>query len=147
MKPMPMHNACEIVETRGGKWYGDYGVCRCPVHEDKTPSLSVTERGGKVLVNCHAGCDGRDVLAALRQQGVSTTSNFQVTSSPSKTDADRTEAAQRIWRTCRPATGTLVQDYLKFRGITLDPPRSIRYHAALRHSPTGLDLPAMVARA
>lgn len=35
---------------------------RCPAHEDRTASLSVTEDGEKILVHCKAGCDTKDVL-------------------------------------------------------------------------------------
>ncbi|MDP9373883.1 MAG: hypothetical protein M3Q65_15795, partial [Chloroflexota bacterium] len=39
---------------------------RCPVHGDTHPSLSVREGDdGRVLVHCHAGCQWRDILAAL----------------------------------------------------------------------------------
>ncbi|MGB8297961.1 MAG: hypothetical protein WCG85_21265, partial [Polyangia bacterium] len=38
----------------------------CPAHEDKRPSLSITEAAnGNVLVKCHAGCRTEDVLAKL----------------------------------------------------------------------------------
>lgn len=38
----------------------------CPAHEDKQPSLSVTERDGKILVNCHTGnCSTAQIVAAL----------------------------------------------------------------------------------
>ena len=39
---------------------------RCPAHEDKSPSLSVTASDdGKVLLYCHAGCDAASVCGAL----------------------------------------------------------------------------------
>ena len=41
-------------------------VCRCPAHDDDTPSLSI--RGGaqgQVLVHCFAGCSYEAVLAAV----------------------------------------------------------------------------------
>jgi hypothetical protein len=38
---------------------------RCPAHEDHSPSLSVDYKNGRVLLNCQAGCDIRDVVAAL----------------------------------------------------------------------------------
>ncbi len=41
--------------TKVNKVNGGY-MARCPAHEDRTPSLSVTERDGRVLVNCFAGC-------------------------------------------------------------------------------------------
>lgn len=38
---------------------------RCPAHEDRMPSLSLTERSGKILIHCHAGCETGDILAAI----------------------------------------------------------------------------------
>lgn len=38
----------------------------CPAHEDKDPSLSVTEGDdGRILVNCFAGCSVENICAAL----------------------------------------------------------------------------------
>lgn len=42
----------------------------CPAHEDAHPSLSVTERDGRVLVHCHAGCPQEAVVGALRERGL-----------------------------------------------------------------------------
>lgn len=36
----------------------------CPAHEDRKPSLSVTDKGEKVLVYCHAGCSVEAVCSA-----------------------------------------------------------------------------------
>ena len=50
---------------------GGYLV-QCPAHEDRNPSLSVTEEGGKVLVKCFAGCSYeaiRDALGLIRPPG------------------------------------------------------------------------------
>lgn len=58
---------------------------------------------------------------------------------------DNTRLALTIWREAQPAAGTLVPVYLEHRGITIPPPASLRYHLALRHGPTKLDLPGMVA--
>ena len=46
---------------------GDKLTARCPAHEDKTPSLSVTigDTGDCVVVHCFAGCATEDVVAAL----------------------------------------------------------------------------------
>lgn len=38
---------------------------RCPAHDDKTPSLSVTPTEDRVLIKCQAGCDLSAVLGAL----------------------------------------------------------------------------------
>ena len=39
-------------------------VC-CPGHGDSTPSLSVSDKGDKALLHCHAGCATDDVCAAM----------------------------------------------------------------------------------
>ena len=44
------------------------GLAHCPVHDDEDPSLSVNERGGKVLFHCMAGCTQDAVLAELRKR-------------------------------------------------------------------------------
>lgn len=38
---------------------------RCPAHDDKRQSLSVSESGGKIVINCHAGCKAEDVVKSL----------------------------------------------------------------------------------
>lgn len=47
------------------KRVGDQWQAQCPAHEDRSPSLSIGEGSGKVLVHCQAGCDFRSVLAKL----------------------------------------------------------------------------------
>jgi len=38
----------------------------CPAHDDRSPSLSLKEtEKGDVLINCFAGCEFGDILAAL----------------------------------------------------------------------------------
>jgi hypothetical protein len=44
-----------------GKWQA-----KCPAHEDRMPSLSITEgREGRTVINCHAGCELGDILASV----------------------------------------------------------------------------------
>jgi hypothetical protein len=38
---------------------------QCPAHDDKTASLSLTEKNGKVLFHCHAGCHYSKVMDAI----------------------------------------------------------------------------------
>ena len=41
-------------------------VACCPAHEDRQPSLSITESGdGSVLLKCHAGCETTSIVTAL----------------------------------------------------------------------------------
>ena len=46
-----------------------YIAC-CPAHDDKHPSLSITDAKDKVLVHCFSGCSQTDVIDALRSQGL-----------------------------------------------------------------------------
>src|SRR5689334_10711721 len=48
----------------GSEW-----MAKCPVHDDRNPSLSIRESKGKPLVHCHAGCKQRDVIEALKARG------------------------------------------------------------------------------
>jgi putative DNA primase/helicase len=44
---------------------GNGWLVLCPAHNDRDGSLSVTEKQGKILVNCQAGDPGDRVVAAL----------------------------------------------------------------------------------
>jgi hypothetical protein len=45
-------------------------VTHCPAHDDKHPSLSVSEKDGKTLVHCLSGCAQASILAALEERGL-----------------------------------------------------------------------------
>ena len=50
----------------GGRKVGGQYLFRCPVHDDRRPSLGVRELDdGRLLVRCYAGCAIEDILAAL----------------------------------------------------------------------------------
>lgn len=50
---------------------GEGFACRCPIHDDDTPSLQVTDgKDGKILVYCHAGCDNTVIIKELRARGL-----------------------------------------------------------------------------
>ena len=65
-------NAAEIAVDLGGASRSGRGwLCRCPVHPDRTPSLSVMDGDrAPIVVKCFAGCDSREVLAELRRLGL-----------------------------------------------------------------------------
>jgi putative DNA primase/helicase len=145
-----------IAKALGGRKAGTAWIARCPAHDDRAPSLSIADaRDGKVLVRCHAGCDQRDVIAALRARGAWDADARRPTrfsrkpdrSLPAEPDCDaikRTEAALAIWHGAQSAGGTPVEAYLRSRGLVLPIPPSIRFHAGLKH-PSGAVWPAMVA--
>ena len=48
------------------KKYGNgYRTC-CPAHEDRNPSLSISEGSdGKILMYCFVGCEIRDICSSI----------------------------------------------------------------------------------
>lgn len=61
----------EIARALGGRKSGAGWSAKCPAHEDRTPSLSISQgRDGKILFRCHAGCTQEDVIAALKARGL-----------------------------------------------------------------------------
>jgi putative DNA primase/helicase len=144
-----------VAKALGGRKAGAVWMARCPAHDDRAPSLAIADaKNGKVLVRCHAGCDQRDVIAALHARGAwpdtgRGTRQFlrKAGRQPAKPVCDalkRTEAALAIWRASRPAEGTPVETYLRSRGLTIPVPPSLRFQAGLKH-PSGGVWPAMVA--
>jgi hypothetical protein len=66
MRFQPTAETLAIVARLGGHWNGRYALVPCPAHEDRTPSLSIRQ-GHSILVHCFAGCDGGDVMRAIRR--------------------------------------------------------------------------------
>jgi len=144
-----------VAKALGGRKAGAGWTARCPAHDDRTPSLSLTDtRDGKVLVRCHAGCDQERVIAALRGRGLWgqicrcsspwTPRRTPVEREPDRDGAKRTAMALAIWQSAMPAPGTSIAAYLASRGIHLPPPEALRFHPGLKH-PSGGFWPAMVA--
>jgi putative DNA primase/helicase len=63
-------NAASIANHLNGQKSGSGWIAKCPAHDDRTPSLSLREADGEVLVHCHAGCEQRAEVAALRSRGL-----------------------------------------------------------------------------
>jgi putative DNA primase/helicase len=121
-----------IIAALKGHWHGAYGTSRCPGHDDKSPSLSVSEgQGGTILVKCHAGCEQGAVIDALRRLNLwpnatgrlllHHTAPLPRPSEPAigPDDAERSRRAFALWREAEPITGTPAAAYLKSRGIDL----------------------------
>src|SRR4030095_1623732 len=51
----------ERVKKKNGQGFS----ARCPSHEDRKNSLTITEADGKILIKCFAGCDAQSVTAAV----------------------------------------------------------------------------------
>jgi putative DNA primase/helicase len=144
-----------IARALGGRKAGRNWMARCPAHDDREPSLSISDANdGKVLVCCHAGCDQQQVIAALRSRGLWAENAPQLfqRSAPHASTANqlnhlaakRTKDAVAIWGKAVPPQGTLVETYLGARGLYLPPPAMLRFHTGLKH-PSGGFWPTMVA--
>ena len=44
-----------LQRLKGVKGNGGQYTALCPAHEDKNPSLAISEKEGKILLHCHAG--------------------------------------------------------------------------------------------
>lgn len=49
-----------VKRTGEGRW-----IARCPAHQDRSPSLSVREVEGRILIHDFAGCAAADIVAAV----------------------------------------------------------------------------------
>ena len=143
-----------IARALRGRKVGQGWTARCPAHDDHEPSLSIRDADSKVLVRCHAGCDQRDVITALKARGL-WDDNERSTQwrsrrrkvSPPRPDpnqAERSAVALSIWQSAIPADRTPVEAYLASRGLTCSLPLSLRFHRGLKH-PSGGTWPCMVA--
>lgn len=146
-----MTDAREITLALGGRWCGSYGLCRCPCHDDRSPSLKIKDDARKsdgVDLVCFANCDWRDIKSALTRQrllpafsaGQAPRAPWQFTPKDvnAKNDADDTarkiEFAAKIWRASGPLAGTLGERYLietrRLDGVQhLDLGHALRFHA------------------
>jgi Toprim domain len=126
----------------GRKFSGGWIAC-CPAHDDREPSLSISDSdNGKVLICCHAGCDQAQVIAELRLLGLwhersIRTPLYSRPTSPCTLSAESEPAVNRrraraLWQESKPILATIAESYLARRGV-LDvsrkiDPSAIRFH-------------------
>lgn len=135
-----------LVERLGGRWSAGGGLCRCPAHDDRSPSLSVRPGRTRLLLHCFAGCTASDVLAAILRNGLLRASGAQPMLSRPPAHDRLQAAARRLWAEARPLPGTPAEAYLHSRGLAADSPQ-LRFHP---HTPFGarpgtVFRPAMIA--
>lgn len=54
-----------LQRLKGVKGGGGQYTATCPAHDDKNPSLAISEKDGKILLHCHAGCPKENIVAAM----------------------------------------------------------------------------------
>jgi len=141
--------AREIVDSLGGTWRRSRGMCRCPAHDDRTPSLSVSLGRHAILLHCFAGCANDEVIAALARRGVRPRELFDGSGGP-LLEQPRQEAADRnacrLWRGAGTLSGSPAEVYLTKRCLTQFS-SDLRFHPRTPLGPRGAVrfLPAMLA--
>lgn len=145
-------NAAELALALKGRRAGRGWKARCPAHEDRTPSLSISAgHNGVVLFKCHAGCSQQAVLAALQERGLWNGDNrphLHLVHAQSKRadDMGRIEYARSIWNAGIDPRGTEAEAYLSSRSLFLPPELS---GTVLRFAPNcpweGGTVPCLIA--
>ncbi len=155
-----MTPARQITTALKGRWHGSYGMASCPSHADgKTPALKISDDPRKsdgIDLICFAGCPWETVkrdlarvglLEAFEPKGGKPWPKLKFPSQEPQPEHDdsRHEAAAEIWQATEPVAGTFAAIYLVGRGLYAPWSKWLRYHDALKHGPTGLRFPALVA--
>lgn len=151
-----MASRAEVIAHRlGGHRAGSGWIAPCPAHDDRKPSLSISEASNdRALVHCHAGCSSNAVIDALKAMGLwcyaprpRARLRRDTAREPgnSAQEIERTRRALELWDCSRKARGTLVESYLASRGLALPPGARLRFNPRLRHSADGRVWSAMVA--
>ena len=65
MRPEELAERLGKPRRNGAEWYA-----LCPAHTDHEPSLSISQKGAKLLVYCRTGCSQDEVIEALRARGL-----------------------------------------------------------------------------
>lgn len=162
------------LKKRGGEQLG-----LCPFHAEKTPSFTVVERKGffhcfgcgahgdafafvmrldgltfleaLARLRAEAGLEGaaRDPRQVERDRERLARQQAELARREADRERWRQESALQVWRRARPAGGTLVEAYLRSRGIEPEAiggvPPSLRFDPDATYPDTGEILPAMVA--
>jgi putative DNA primase/helicase len=119
--------------------------CPCPSHGkgrgDRSPSLSIEDGDGRLLLYCFAGCSFEEILDELDHRGLVNDERQEprerpVSVTPHQPNAD----AVLIWRAAEPLHHTLADEYLSRRGITLRPP-TLRYRQDRREMIAAIQAP------
>jgi putative DNA primase/helicase len=120
--------------------------CPCPVHGGRSLALKDT-LDGRLLIHCFGGCESRAVFDELRASGLlgehpdafrreADETRRHRRESAAKAEIERIErgicAARDLYRRSVSAAGTLVESYLRSRGITGPIPPALRF---LEHCP------------
>ena len=136
------------MERLGGRWSANGGLCRCPAHEDRSPSLSVRPGRSRLLLHCFAGCRAPDILKALASSRLLEPGGPAGEGpAPAGAGAEALrDAALRIWGGARDIAETPAARYLASRALFEASPE-LRFHPRTPQGPKPFTSfrPALVA--
>ncbi|PXA84742.1 virulence-associated protein E [Nostoc sp. 3335mG] len=121
----------QLVERLVGTWERSrrQGLCLCPAHADRTPSLSVRVGNRSLLFHCFAGCTNLEVVRALRRiepNALRRGRSAQAITAPAD-DARLAKRLHQLWDAGTCASSSPVEIYLGNRSIGLLSD-ALRYH-------------------
>jgi putative DNA primase/helicase len=129
---------------RSGKRY--IGACPACGYSD---SFTVCDGTDRPLVFCYACQDTDAVILAIRRRGLWRHGTDTYQSNLLQTQPRELSRAgiraRELWIRTAVATGTLVELYLRSRGIVMPAPPTLRFLQLTKHSPSDQLLPAMIA--
>ena len=149
--PLPSVVGGVVKLHRAGR---EWKAC-CPFHADRSPSFTIYAGGKRFCCfGCGAEGDVFDFVSKLHGVGLRGAAillgkgdvvTTEVAPLPPADDAgDRVDEARTIWRAASPAQGTLAETYLRWRGLSITIPPTIRF-ASLRYGKRGREYPTLVA--
>ena len=139
-----------LVQRLGGRWTSSGGMCRCPAHDDRTPSLSVRVGDRRLLFHCFAGCQTGNVIRALVAQRLLGTElragNVEAALAAADPGPRNRGAATRLWSAARSIQRSPAEGYLRRRGLGLEA-SDLRYHPGTPYGrgAQAIFRPAMIA--
>ncbi len=139
-----------VLKRAGAEW-----KALCPFHSEKTPSFTIYNDGRRFMCfGCGAKGDVFDFVSLLHNVGLRDAAMMlsqgaivttEIAPSPSANNkSDRIDEARGVWSAALPAIGTPVEAYLRWRGISIQIPQTIRF-AQLQYGRTGRVFPCLVA--
>jgi hypothetical protein len=123
-----------IPYLQGVKRVNGYYIACCPAHDDRHPSLTLREEGGRLLWHCHAGCSQARVLEAFRELLGRTHTHTRP-----RTQAQRPEPAEPEPDT--EAAGVTLAEYAHAKGLDAERLQAWGCTEIQRHGKPCLQIP------
>lgn len=149
-----MTSAKTLTTELGGDWHGTYGLAPAPGHSPGDRSLGIWDKDGLPFVHSFAGEDWHIIRDTLKEQGLlpdempvrtPVRGSFSSQKARGPEGTAKAKIAREIWLAGQPVPGTLAETYLQSRGLEGPFPDTLRFHAGLRHRPSGQLFPALIA--